>query len=116
VLYPHASCAGQSINQEPELTKQWADSTLVTNIGNASLRLSYGNKEWTQATIQPGETIVIPAAAGQAFLSFHDGKEAKTMALERGLRYALYWNKQAGRWSVDVYDNVARRPTGFRSQ
>jgi hypothetical protein len=40
----------------------------------------------------------------------------KSVTLNSGTTYALYWNSGVNRWAIAPYDEVARRASGFRSR
>ena len=107
----------RSTNQMPEMVDQNADKVAISNIGNATLNISYLEEEdWKTVQIPSGQYVIIPSQSTGLSVSFDDGVETKSLVLNRGTMYALHWNAELNRWAILPYDEVARRPTGFRSR
>lgn len=117
VLPPTAGASElRSSNQLPGLIDQDTEKVTVTNIGTATLNISYLDGAWKTVQIPSGQYVAIPSQSVGLSVSFSDGVETKSVVLNRGTTYALYWNSGSGRWAIAPYDEVARRPSGFRSR
>jgi hypothetical protein len=106
----------RSTNQMPDMVDQNADKVAISNIGNATLNISYLEGDWKTVQIPSGQYVTIPSQSTGLSVSFNDGVETKSLVLNRGTMYALHWNAELNRWAILPYDEVARRPTGFRSR
>jgi len=106
----------RSTNQMPDMVDQNADKVAISNIGNATLSISYLEGDWKTVQIPSGQYVTIPSQSTGLSVSFNDGVETKSLVLNRGTMYALHWNAELNRWDIRPYDEVARRPTGFRSR
>jgi hypothetical protein len=106
----------RSTNQMPDMVNQNAEKVAISNIGNAALNISYLEGEWKSVQIPSGQYITIPSESTGLSISFNDGVETKSLVLNRGSTYALYWNSGLNRWAIAPYDEVARRPSGLRSR
>ena len=106
----------RSTNQMPQMVDQNADKVAISNIGNSALNISYLEGDWKLVQIPSGQYITIPSESSGLAVSFNDGVETKSLVLNRGTTYALYWNGGLNRWAIAPYDEVARRPSGFRSR
>ncbi len=62
---------------------------------------------------RPANTSTIASQSTGLSVSFNDGVETKSLVLNRGTTYALYWNAGLSRWAIAPYDEVARRPAAF---
>ena len=106
----------RSTNQMPEMVDQNADKVAISNIGNAALNISYLEGDWKSVQIPSGQYVTIASQSTALSVSFNDGVETKSLVLNRGTTYALYWNTGLSRWAIAPYDEVGRRPGGFRSR
>jgi hypothetical protein len=106
----------RSTNQMPEMVDQNADKVVIANIGNAALNISYLEGDWKSVQIPSAQYVTIPSQSTGLSVSFNDGVETKSRVLDRGATYALYWNAGLNRWDIGLYEEVARRSTGFRSR
>lgn len=106
----------RSINQMPAMIDQNAANVIVSNIGTVMLSISYMDGVWKTIQIPPAQYVTLPCQDTGLSVSFNDGAEAKLVTLNRGTTYALYWNSGVNRWAIAPYDEVARRPSGFRSR
>jgi hypothetical protein len=106
----------RSTNQLPSLIEQDSEKVTIANIGTVALNISYLDEAWKAVQIPSGQYVVLPSQSTGLSVSFSDGVETKSLVLNRGTTYALYWNSGPGRWAIAAYDEVARRPSGFRSR
>jgi hypothetical protein len=107
----------RSINQLPGLVDQdQASKVILSNIGTTALNISYLDGDWKTIQIPSGQYVSLPSQSTGVSVSYHDGSAAQTVTLNRGTNYALHWNSAASRWAIEPYDNVARRPSGFRAR
>jgi hypothetical protein len=106
----------RSVNQMPGMIAQDAARVILANIGTAALNISYLDGVWKTIQIPSGEYVPLPSQSTGLSLSFNNGAEAQLVTLNPGTIYALYWNSGLNRWAIAPYDEVARRPSGFRSR
>ena len=106
----------RSTDQMPDMIDQNIDTVAISNIGNATLSISYLEGDWKTVQIPSGQYVSIPSQSTGLTISFNDGVETKSLILNRGTMYALHWNAELKRWAIRPYDEVARRPSGFRSR
>lgn len=106
----------RSIDQLPGMIDQADAQVIVANIGTTALNISYLDGAWNTIPIPSGQYVSLPSQGASLSVSFNDGIEAKSVTLNRGTTYALYWNAGLNRWAIAPYDEVARRPSGFRSR
>ena len=79
----------------------------ISNIGNATLNISYLEGDWKTVQIPSGQYVTIPSQSTGLSVSFNDGVETKSLVLNRGTMYALHWNAELNRWAILPYDEVA---------
>ena len=106
----------RSTNQMPQMVDQNSDKVAISNIGNSALNISYLDGDWKSVQVPSGQYIAIPSESTGLSVSFNDGVETKSLVLNRGTTYALYWSAGLNRWAIAPYDEVARRPSGLRSR
>jgi hypothetical protein len=106
----------RSINQMPGMIDQDTAKVIIANIGAAALNISYLDGVWKTTQIPSGQYVTLPSQGTGLSVSFSDGAEVQSVTLNRGTTYALYWNSGLNRWAIAPYDEVARRPSGFRSR
>ena len=106
----------RSIDQSPGMVDQNATTIAVANIGTVALNIMYLDGDWKAIQIPSGKYVTLPSQGASLSVSFNDGVEAKSVNLNRGTAYALYWNSGINRWAIAPYDEVARRPSGLRSR
>jgi hypothetical protein len=87
---------------------------IISNVGTAALYISYLDGVAKTIQIPSGQYVTLPSQENGLSISFNDGVETKSAALNPGAIYALYWNSGLNRWAIGLYDDVARRPSGFR--
>jgi hypothetical protein len=118
VVYPVSVRAEQfrSIDQWPGLIDQDDGSVRIANIGAAALNISYLDGIWKSIPIPSGQYVTLPSQRSGLSVSFHDGATQQSATLNSGSIYALYWNSGSNRWAIAPYDDVAKRPTIFRSR
>ena len=106
----------RSTNQALDMVDQNADKVAISNLANTALKISYLEGDWKSVEVLPGQYVIIPSQSTGLSVSFNDGVETKSLVLNRGSTYALYWNSGLNRWAIAPYDEVARRPSGLRSR
>jgi hypothetical protein len=107
----------RSIDQWPSMIDQNAAKVIIANIGTVALSILYlDDGTWKTIQIPTGQYVTLPSQDTGLSVSFNDGAEAKSATLNRGTMYAIYWNSGLNRWAIAPYDDVAKRPSGFRSR
>jgi len=107
----------RSIDQMPGMINQDTVAKItVANIGTVALNISYLDGTWKTIQIPSGQYVTLSSQDTGLSVSFNNGAEAKSITLNRGTTYALYWNSEINRWAIAPYDEVARRPSDFRSR
>ena len=104
----------RSSNQVPGLSEQASDKVTITNMGTTALKILYSDGAWKQVEISSGQTVALKGQGSGLSVSFNDGAETKSVVLNVPTHYAIYWN--SGRWDIAPWDEVARKPSGLRSQ
>ena len=104
----------RSINQMPGMIDESAAKVIILKLGTAALNVSYLDGVWKTIQIPSRQYVSLPAEDTGLPVSFNDGAEAKSVTLNRGTTYALYWNAGTNRWAITLYDDVAKRPSDFR--
>jgi hypothetical protein len=105
----------RSIDQLPGMIDQDA-KVFIANIGTVALSILYLDETWTTIQIPSGQYVTLPSQNTGLSVSFNDGVEAKSVTLNPGTTYALYYNSELNRWAIAPYDDVAKHPTPFRSR
>jgi hypothetical protein len=87
------------------------NAVYVENFGDTFLRFQYWNpadEKWVTVELLPGKnlTIACPQCDKHVTVSFHDGTNARTAALNLGAPYALYWTTD--RWDVGPWHGRPR--------
>jgi hypothetical protein len=107
----------RAINQLPGLIDPDQSSKVVlSNVGTTALSVAYLDGDWKTIQIPSGQYVSLPSQSTGVSVSYHDGSAVQTVTLNRGTNYALHWNSAANRWAIEPYDNVAKRPSGFRAR
>jgi hypothetical protein len=106
----------RSIDQMPGMIDQDTAKVTIANIGTVALSILYLDGTWKTVEIPSSQFVTLPSQGGSLSVSFNDGADPKSVSLNPGTTYALYWNSEAKRWAIAPYDEVARRPGAFRSQ
>jgi len=106
----------RSIDQMPAMIDKDDAKVVISNIGTVALNISYLDGVWKSIQIPSGQYVTLPSQETGLSISFNDGAVAQSITLNRGTTYALYWNSGLNRWAIALYDDVARRPSGFRSR
>jgi hypothetical protein len=106
----------RSTDQLPAMVDQDAARVIISNIATVPLGVSYLDGDWKTIQIPSGQYVTLPSQGAGLAVSFNDGAQAKSVTLNGGTTYALYWNSGLNRWAIAPYDDVARRPSGLRSR
>jgi hypothetical protein len=106
----------RSIDQMPGLINSDSAKIIIANISTVALNISYLDGASHSIQIPSGQYVSLPSHNTGLLVSFNDGHEAKSVTLNPNITYALYWNSALDRWAIAPYDDVARRPSGFRSR
>jgi hypothetical protein len=118
IAHPASAEAQQfrSIDQLPGMIQQESANVSIANISTVGLSILYlDGGAWKTIQIPSGQYVTLSQGTDLS-VSFNDGVETKSVTLNRGMTYALYWNSELNRWAFAPYDEVARRPSGFRSR
>jgi len=106
----------RSIDQLPSMIDPADARVVVANVGTTALNISYLDETWHTIQIPPGQYATLASQDAGLSVLFNDGVEVKSVTLNSGTTYALYWNSGVNRWAIAPYDEVARRASGFRSR
>jgi hypothetical protein len=78
------------------------DRIRVQNIGNQHLFIAYwdGQSAWRDVSVESGRTtdVVCPKCSGTIAVTYHNGREKKSVTAKGGSTYILGWSPQAGVW------------------
>ena len=98
----------------PGMIDESAAKVIILKLGTAALNISYLDGVWKTIQIPSRQYVSLPAEDTGLPVSFNDGAEAKSVTLNCGTTYTLYWNAGTNRWAITLYDDVAKRPSDFR--
>ena len=97
----------RSTNQMPGWSTRTPTRSPSQTSATAALNISYLEGDWKSVQIPSGQYVTIPSQSTGLSVSFNDGVETKSLVLNRGMTYALYWNAGLSRWAIAPYDEVA---------
>ena len=66
--------------------------------------------------IPSGQYVTIPSQSTGLSVSFNDGVETKSLVTQPRHNVCSLLERRARRWAIAPYDEVGRRPGGFRSR